>query len=48
MKVRFVLSVPIETFFLICKLYSSGLQIIPLISDDLRLIASVDIGGLYW
>ena len=32
--------------FLVCKLYNSGLQIMPLISDHLRIMASVDIGGL--
>ena len=31
--------------FLACKLYSSGPQITPLISDHLRFMASVDIGG---
>ena len=30
--------------FMVCKLYNSGLQIMPLISDQLRLTAHVDIG----
>ena len=30
--------------FLVCKLYNSGLQIMPLISDHLRFMDSVDIG----
>ena len=34
-------------FFLVCKLYSSNLQIMPLISDYLRFMASVDIGDFY-
>ena len=34
--------------FLVCKLYSSGLQTMPLISDHLRFMASVNIGGLKW
>ena len=32
-------------FFLVYKLYSSGLQIMPLVSDHLRFMASIDIGG---
>ena len=32
-------------FLLVCKLYSSGLQIMPLILDCLRFMANVDIGG---
>ena len=32
-------------FFLVCKSYKSGLQIIPLISDHLRFMGNVDIGG---
>ena len=34
-------------FFLVCKLYDSALQVIPLISDHLtlRFMGSVDIGG---
>ena len=31
-------------FFLVCKLYKSGLQIMLLISDHLRLMGNVDIG----
>ena len=31
-------------FFLICELSKSGLQIMPLISDHLRFMGSVDIG----
>ena len=31
--------------FLICKLYNSGLQIMPLTSDHLKFMARVDIGG---
>ena len=31
-------------FFLVCELYISGLQIIPLILDHLKFMASVDIG----
>ena len=34
--------------FLACKLYNSGLQIMPLISDHLRFMASADIGGFYY
>ena len=33
-------------FFLVCKLYNYGLQIMTLISDHLRFMASVDIVGL--
>ena len=33
-------------FFLVFKLYNSGLQIMTLISDYLRFMVSVDIGGL--
>ena len=33
-------------FFLVCKLYSSDLQIVPVISNHLRYVASVYIGGL--
>ena len=29
-------------FFLVCKLYNSGLQVMPFISDHPRFIASVD------
>ena len=34
-------------FLLVCKLYNSALQVIPLISDHLtlRFMGSVDIGG---
>ena len=32
-------------FFLVGKVYNSGLQIMPLFSDHLRFMASVDIGG---
>ena len=32
-------------FFLAYKLHNSGLQIVPLISDDLKFMASVNIGG---
>ena len=32
--------------FLICKLYNSGLQIMPLISGNLRFMTSVNIGRL--
>ena len=32
-------------FFVARKLYNSSLQILPLISDHLRLMVSVDIGG---
>ena len=31
--------------FLVSSLYNSGLQIMPLISDHLTFMASVDIGG---
>ena len=32
-------------FFMVCKLYKSGLKIMRLISDHLRLMSSVDIRG---
>ena len=32
-------------FFLVCKLYKSGPQIILFISDHLRFMGSFDIGG---
>ena len=35
-------------FFLICKLYSSGFQIMCLILDHLRFMTSVDIWGFWW
>ena len=34
----------LAVFFLVCKLYSSGLQVILLIPDDLKFMAGVDIG----
>ena len=33
-------------FFLVCKLFKSGLQIMLVISDHLRFMGSVDIRGL--
>ena len=38
---------PKSEFFLACKLYNSGLQIVSLISDYLRFFTSADIGGFY-
>ena len=37
---------PYSAFFLVCKFYNSGLQIMSLISEHLRFMASVDIGSL--
>ena len=34
----------LAVFFLVCKLCSSGLQVILLIPDDLKFMAGVDIG----
>ena len=34
----------LAVFFLVCKLYRSGLQVILLIPDDLKFMAGVDIG----
>ena len=42
------ISVSTVQTFLVCKLYNSGLQIMPLISDHHRFTASVNIGGLLW
>ena len=33
-------------FFLVCKFYNFGQQVMPPILDHLRFMASVDIGGL--
>ena len=33
-------------FFLVCKLYKSGLQVMPRFADHIAFIGSVDFGGV--